>query len=178
MHKAVTDKREKKALLNKRQSRGAQLVNFSVGDYVLRSRVNDKYVSKLFVTWVNPYVVTEADSHSFRVRHLVTGTEQDVHPSRLKFYSDDKLEVNEKLLEYTATQGVMLKVDKLLEHRWNQAIHDYEVLVKWHCLEDIERSWEPTKSLVKDAAVLIQAYVEVALDTELSSHLDKIWHQN
>ncbi|KAG3060927.1 hypothetical protein PI124_g17444 [Phytophthora idaei] len=85
MHREVLDKREKVTLQNKKRSSGAQEANFSVGDYVLRSRVDEKFRNKLVVTWIGPYVVTRADTHSFRVKHLVTGDEQDVHASRLKF---------------------------------------------------------------------------------------------
>ncbi|OWZ13276.1 hypothetical protein PHMEG_00013425 [Phytophthora megakarya] len=52
MHCAVKDKREK--------------------------QVDEKHDNKLQVMWVGPYQVTRADAHSFRVKHLVTGDEQDV----------------------------------------------------------------------------------------------------
>ncbi|KAE8953858.1 hypothetical protein PF005_g33690 [Phytophthora fragariae] len=42
MHRAVTDARLKQTLLNKKSERGDNMVNFDVGDYVLRSRVDEK----------------------------------------------------------------------------------------------------------------------------------------
>ncbi|OWZ00171.1 hypothetical protein PHMEG_00028706, partial [Phytophthora megakarya] len=156
-------------LLNKRKSRGAQVVNFSVGDYVLRSRVDERRHSKLLVTWVGPYVITRADSHSFRVRHLITGAEQDVHASRLKFYADSDLEVTEELLEHVAAQGIVLKVKQLIKHKWNEQSRGFELLVSWCGLETIENSWEPLQSLAKDVPALIHDYVAAANDAKLTA---------
>eukprot|EP00644_Phytophthora_capsici_P011787 jgi/Phyca11/123307/e_gw1.50.435.1 len=53
----LEDQRLKQRLLNKKRERGENLVNFSVGDFVLRSRVDEKHGNKLQVTWVGPYRV-------------------------------------------------------------------------------------------------------------------------
>ncbi|OWZ21811.1 hypothetical protein PHMEG_0003591 [Phytophthora megakarya] len=144
----TTDKREKITLLSKRKSGDAQEVSFSVGDFVLRSRVDERRHNKLLVIWIDPYVVTRADSHSFRVRHLVTGNEQDVHASRLKFYADTDLEVTEELLEHVAAQDIVLKA--------------------------IEDSWEPFKSLAHDSPVLVHSYVKAANDAKLATAFQKL----
>ncbi|ETN02740.1 hypothetical protein PPTG_23880 [Phytophthora nicotianae INRA-310] len=174
MHCAVKGKREKTTLLNKRKSRGAQEVNFSVGDYVLRSRVDERRHNKLLVTWIGPYVVTRADSHSFRVRHLVTGKEQDVHASRLKFYADSDLEVTEELLEHVASQGIVSKVNRLNKHRWIEQKQVYELLLSWCGLEPIEDSWEPFRSLAQDIPALTRTYVEAAEDAKLATAFQKL----
>ncbi|KAJ8578234.1 hypothetical protein ON010_g972 [Phytophthora cinnamomi] len=103
LHQPIPDQRLKQRLLNKKRERGENVVNFDVGDYVLRSRVDEKRGNKLLVTWHGPYTVVRADAHSFRVRHLVTGDELDVHPSRLKFYADSSLHVTEEILEHVAS---------------------------------------------------------------------------
>lgn len=41
MHKVVEDARLKQTLLNQKKARGENIVNFSIGDYVLRSRVDE-----------------------------------------------------------------------------------------------------------------------------------------
>ncbi|OWZ14903.1 hypothetical protein PHMEG_00011537 [Phytophthora megakarya] len=140
--------------------------NFDVGDYVLRSRVDQKHNDKLLVTWIGPYQVVQADEHSFRVKHLVTGTEHDVHSSRLKFYADDSFEVTEEIREHVAAQGIMLTVAELIEHRWNNAKSAYEILVSWKGLEPIEDSWETLPGLCKDIPVMVKSYA-VAKGDEL-----------
>ncbi|KAG3118918.1 hypothetical protein PI125_g2464 [Phytophthora idaei] len=129
MHCDVEDQRLKQRLLNKKRERGENLVNFAVGDYVLRSRVDERQDNKLQVTWVGPYRVVRADTHSFTVEHLVTGELTDVHASRLKTYADDSLEVTEVLLEHVTSQGIVLAVNELKDHRWNTSIEDCELLV-------------------------------------------------
>ncbi|KAE9276605.1 hypothetical protein PR003_g29016 [Phytophthora rubi] len=172
MHKVMDDQKLKQRLLNKKRQRGENLVNFAVGDYVLRSRIDEKKGSKLLVTWVGPYRVVRADPYSFCIQHLVTGAEMDVHASRLKFYADDSLEVNEELLEHISAQGIILAVEKLKAHRWNPDIDDYEILVQWKGLEEIEDSYEPLTSLAKDVSALVTAYIENA-DEQLKSY----WRQ-
>ena len=117
MHRSVELVRERRTKANKQRKRYQLIPNFSVGDYVLRSRVDEKCQNKLLVTWVGPYRVVRADSHSFRVQHLITKDEIDVHPSRLKFYADDKLQVTEEILEHIASQGIVLGVQQIKGHR-------------------------------------------------------------
>ncbi|OWY93630.1 hypothetical protein PHMEG_00036901 [Phytophthora megakarya] len=172
MHKAVADARLKQTLLNKKKERGDNMVNCSVGDYVQRSRVDEKGQNKLLVTWMGPYVVTEAQPYNvFKVKHLVTGAETEVHASRLKFFADKDLEVTEELLEHIASQGIMLRVRELMHHRWNNMSRCFEIRVGWHGLEAIEDSWEPLATLYKDVITLVQQYVTRKEDPKLERHL-------
>ncbi|POM62524.1 hypothetical protein PHPALM_28314 [Phytophthora palmivora] len=143
-----------------KKERGENVVDFDVGDYVLRSRVDKKKGNKLLVTWQGPYKVVRADAHSFRVSHLITGYEVDVHASRLKFYQDSSLNVTEELLEHVASQGIVLAIEELKRHRWNSATKDYEVLVSWKGLESVEDSWEPLTSLAKEVKILLDHYIQ------------------
>jgi len=58
-----------------------------------------------------------ADTHSFAVKHLVTGAESDVHASRLKYYADKGFAVAVEVIEHVASQGIALAVAELKEHR-------------------------------------------------------------
>uniref|UniRef100_H3GKC6 Chromo domain-containing protein n=1 Tax=Phytophthora ramorum TaxID=164328 RepID=H3GKC6_PHYRM len=127
------------------------MVNFTIGDYVLRSRVDEKGQNKLLITWVGLYAVTATQQFNvFWARYLVTGEELDVDASRLKFFADKDLKVTEELLEHVAAQGIILRVRELLQHRWNNQSWAYEILVGWHGLEVFEDSWEPLVRLYKD----------------------------
>jgi hypothetical protein len=174
-HKAVADARLKQTLLNKKRERGDNLVNFNVGDFVLRSRVDEKGQNNLLVTWVGPYAVTAAQAHNvFKVKHLVTGEELAVHSSRLKFFADKDLEVTEEILEHVAAQGIMIRVRELLQHRWNDRSRSYKILVGWHGLEAIEDSWEPLGAMRKDVSALVQEYVAKSKDAKLERHLQEL----
>ncbi|KAE8997590.1 hypothetical protein PR001_g19545 [Phytophthora rubi] len=140
-------------------------------DYVLRPRVDQKHYDKLLVTWVGPYQVVRADAHSFAVRHLLTGEEMDAHPSRLKFYADQLLDVTAELREHIAAQGLVLSVNELKEARWNKEKKDYEVLVSWKGLESIEDSWEPTAQLSKDIPVLLTQFAAKSNNRKFEQHV-------
>ncbi|KAE9340815.1 hypothetical protein PR003_g10294 [Phytophthora rubi] len=109
------DKRLKQRLLNKKRECGENVINFTEGDYVLRSRVDEKSGNKLLVTWVGPYRVLRAEAQSYLIQHLITGAELDVHASRMKFYADASLNVTEELVEHISSQGVVLAIVKLKE---------------------------------------------------------------
>ncbi|KAE9275909.1 hypothetical protein PF008_g29226 [Phytophthora fragariae] len=172
MHQEVTDQRERRTLLNKKRAEGYQMVNLSIGDYVLRSRVDEKNQNKLLVTWVGPYVVTKCNAHPFTVKHLVTGRESNVHASRLKFFAESDLEVTEELREHIAAQGIVLKVEAIRQHRWNEDVHDYQLAISWEGLEAIEDSWEPLKVMHQDIKVLVDAYVDRAKDEKLTTYFN------
>ncbi|ETN08089.1 hypothetical protein PPTG_11957 [Phytophthora nicotianae INRA-310] len=173
MHKAVAVERDRQTQRNKKGQRGAKKVNFSVGDFVLRSRVDQKHQDKLLVTWIGPYQIVKADVHSFVVRHLATGAESDVHASRLKYYADKDFEVTEEVIEHVASQGIVLAVAELKENRWCAVKRDYELLVLWKGLDPIEDSWEPLQSLWKEIPVMIRAYAERTKGDSLLKHVTR-----
>lgn len=53
-----------------------------------------------------------------------------VHPSRLKMHADDSLNVTEELIDHIASQGTLLAVEAIVEHRMNSDMRAYEVKVK------------------------------------------------
>ncbi|KAG2913562.1 hypothetical protein PC119_g25068 [Phytophthora cactorum] len=173
MHCVVDDKRLEQRLLNKKRERGENLVNFTVGDYVLRSRVDEKQRNKIQVTWVGPYRVLRADTHSFRV-HLLTGDKLNMHASRLTIYADDNLEMADELLEHISAQGIVLVVDKLKDHQWNGNINAYEIKVRWKGLQPIEDSYKPMTDLAKEIRVLMDNYVKPTDDQELYEFWQKV----
>ncbi|GMF43906.1 unnamed protein product [Phytophthora fragariaefolia] len=108
------------------------LENFNVGDFVLCSRVDERLRgNKLMLRWVGPYRVTEAREYSFAIEHLITGDVFEVHGSRLKFYDDASLEVDEEILEHVAKQGIVLGVERIREPRFNPITKQWELLVSY-----------------------------------------------
>ncbi|ETI44902.1 hypothetical protein F443_10417 [Phytophthora nicotianae P1569] len=82
---------------------------------------------------------------------------------------DKSLNVNEELLEHVASQGIVLKVDGVRDHRWNDRIKDYELLMHWHGLEAIEDSWEPMKSVRKDVRLMVENYAKQTSDNDFTA---------
>ncbi|POM77632.1 Chromodomain containing hypothetical protein [Phytophthora palmivora] len=166
-HRSVEAERKKQDRRYRDRPHFKQDVNFSVGDYVLRSRVDEKlHANKLRIMWVGPYRVIASTDYYFTVEHLVNGSTMDVHPSRLKFYADNSLDVSDELLDHIASQGTLLAVEAIVEHRLNSDMKAHEVKVKWLGLETIEDSWEPLKTIGEDVPQLLLEYAKIANDDD------------
>jgi hypothetical protein len=81
------------------------------------------------------------------------------HPSRVKFYAEADLDVNDEILEHVSRQGVLLKVEKVLDARWNADVSNYQLLVKWDGLEEIESSWENLDKMKRETPKIVDAYL-------------------
>ncbi|OWZ11444.1 hypothetical protein PHMEG_00015530 [Phytophthora megakarya] len=92
---------------------------------------------------------------------MVTGDRSAKHASRLKFYSDDSLDVTGELLEPVSSQGISLAVGKLKKHKWNSDLNGFIILVGWKVLQSIEDSYEPIGDLANEIRVLVDNYVAI-----------------
>ncbi|KAF1330768.1 hypothetical protein FI667_g4937, partial [Globisporangium splendens] len=170
MHLVVKEKKRNQTQYNVEKRKGKP-VNFSVGDYVLRSRVDERRgLGKLMVTWTGPFRVVEACEYYFVVEHLITKDRTDVHASRLKFYRDDSLNVTHELIEHVGAQDTLLGVERICNHKFNDNMKSYELLVKWKGFEDIEDSWEPVESIRADVPDLVKRYVDQSGDRKLQRY--------
>ncbi|POM77486.1 hypothetical protein PHPALM_5120 [Phytophthora palmivora] len=167
MHAEVADKKERRRLYQQSEKKGV-MCNFSVGDYVLWSRVDSRLKGgKLLVRWVGPFRITEARPYSFMVQHLLSGKEYEVHGSRLKFFEDSTLNVNEELVEHVANQGLVLGVAAIVGHRINPDTAKKELLVAWDGLEAIENSWGPLEVMLHDVPTKVHQYAAASGDASL-----------
>ncbi|OWZ11151.1 hypothetical protein PHMEG_00015874 [Phytophthora megakarya] len=133
--------REKRRLKNMARSKGSAC-NFSIGDFVLWSRID----SRLSTDKLKRYVM---------------------HGSRLKFYTDSSLEVNEEMLAHVANQGMVLGVQDITNHRKENGI--WRLLASWEGLQSEEDSWEGLASLQRDVPASVEQYVHASDDPELTS---------
>ncbi|GMF60931.1 unnamed protein product [Phytophthora fragariaefolia] len=167
MHMDAVDRKEGRRLYQQAQKKG-DICNFSAGDFVLWSRVDARLESgKLLARWVGPFQVEEVKSHSFLIRHLLTRAVHEVHGSRLKFYHDPSLKLSEELVEHIAKQGIVLGVEGILQHRYNETSRQHELLISWLGLESIEDSWEPLDVMLADIPTKVNEYAASQDDAEL-----------
>ncbi|KAG2835279.1 hypothetical protein PC118_g15339 [Phytophthora cactorum] len=118
MHRDLGEAKTKQTRRNQKNQRSAHPVNFHVGDYVLWSGIESRLkTNKLFVKWVDPYKVVDAKPNSFTVKHLIDGSNRDIHPSRFKRYADSLFDVMEEIREHISNQDIYLTVRGLLDHR-------------------------------------------------------------
>ena len=176
IHYDVLTIAEKKRLLRQKMKRGENTINFGVGDMVLWSDVDRRQPrNKLLVTWRGPFQITETiGTHLFVIKHLIDGTEHEVHAQRLKFYCDESLEVSEELAEFIMGQGSVLTVEAFLDHRWNTTSLIFELLVKWKGFSALEQSWEPLLTLFEDVPKLVDDYMKYVNEPEKSRMLETL----
>ncbi|KAF1332443.1 hypothetical protein FI667_g3535, partial [Globisporangium splendens] len=145
-----------------------QVCSFSVGDFVLWLRVDTRLGgNKVMVRLLRPFRVVAALPHSFLIQHLITGDKNEVHGSRLKFYSDSSLNVDEELLEHVSLQGITLGVASIVDHRRNPTSKKWELLISWQRLQSIEDSWEPLNNMLHDVLAKVREYAKVRGAREL-----------
>ncbi|KAH9115474.1 hypothetical protein LEN26_012978 [Aphanomyces euteiches] len=175
MHQEVLDalsSKRKRGRAARVKKKGVKLAEFDVGDYVLYMDVWGVSPSKLNVTWRGPAQVVKATSGwIFEIQNLITGIVREAHASRLKFYADESLNVDEELLSHVAHNADGHVVDHLVDCRFNPKTAAFEVLVSWRGLQEIENSWEPATNLQEDIPVVLKRYVQEHGDKEVVSDM-------
>ncbi|KAG2761574.1 hypothetical protein PC129_g20902 [Phytophthora cactorum] len=171
IHQEVTDMKERQQLRDMAAHKGSP-VNFEVGDLVLWSRIDQRLPNhKLIDQWVGLFKVVAALPHTFEIEHLVTVRKYEGHPSRLKFYADAELSTTTEILELVSSQRMVLGVDRFVNHRFNQQINRWELLVSWLGLQAIGNSWEPLTTLLQDVPAKIHEYADASGVDELRAQL-------
>jgi hypothetical protein len=159
----------KRAAQNRQMLKKTNSTAFEVmeGDYVLWSRVDENtHYPKLLVTWIGPFRVKECLPYSCVLEHVITGKEREAHHSRLKFYSDQYLDLTEEILDHVSNQGVTLAVGAIEAARHNPGTNRWELLVKWKGLEALESSWEPFLVMYGEVPLLVTRFIEQLKDEE------------
>ncbi|GMF45657.1 unnamed protein product [Phytophthora fragariaefolia] len=171
LHREVARRKEQRRAYEVGRGNG-QGCDFAEGDYVLWSRVDTRLGgAKLQVRWVGPFRVVRALLHSFMVTHLITRDEYEVHGSRLKHYCDAVLGTTAEIRAHVATQGIVLGVRAIVDHRYDPAAQAWQLLVAWRGLEEEENSWEPFTAIHHDVPTLVAQYVESAGVSDLAALL-------
>ena len=138
-----------------------QPVNFEVGKYVLVADVQASVGSKLKVQWKGPFrVVRLPSAYVSTVQDLISGNERDVHNTRINFYSDSQLNVNEELLATVEHNSPHFEtVTKMTGLRFNSQKNQYEVQCKWRNFAHEEPTWEPLQNLQEDVPEFLDKFL-------------------
>lgn len=148
------------------------MVQFAIGDFVLYADVCASTRTKLSVRWCGPArVVGTVSNWIFTIEHLVTGEHREAHGSRLKFYADASLAVSEDLLQHVAHNS---EGDNLREVRYDLKSNQFQFLVHWRGLHELEDSWEPAHTLLEDVPALVKVFARDHLDDPTVKRLAKV----
>lgn len=167
MHKNINSLVATRRLRSKAHAEGRQDANFMVGDYVLWSKVDKQMpTNKLQVTWLGPFQIVKCNAYSHVIQHLLTKKQFEAHESRLKFFRDSLLNITEEIKRHIANQDVLLDVNELCAHKFNSSRKNYEILLSWRGLEEVEDSWEPLTKLIEDVPILVMEYALTTNDNK------------
>ena len=101
----------------------------------------------------------------FDVENIVDHSKRWVHDDRTRLYSDEKLEVREKIKNNVSHDNKCYQIEQFHACRTNPQNVQHEVLVQWRGLEEDEHSWEPLKNLFEDVLELVKIFL-----TRLKKH--------
>jgi hypothetical protein len=159
MHSEIVEKKRKKRQSNLKSQRSVTDVNFDVGDYVLVSTGLRTPAGKLSPTWSGPFVVVKVISDwIFKVRHLLTTMEQDVHSRRIRFYEDSSLGITEDIKDFIQDSTQSYEIEGLSELR--NSDDGLEVLVSWRGFEPHERTWENLDQISAAAPKMVKEFLD------------------
>jgi hypothetical protein len=150
-----------------------KLFIFGVGDYVLHANTYRQHLPKLNVNWRGPYrVIGTTGPLVFQIEDLLTKKQLEAHATRLRYYSDAKLNVDECIIDALTTQALYeFFVSKILSHRFDKSALTFEFEVKWSGFSELEASWEPLANLVVDVPDLLVEYASALIGSERSAVL-------
>jgi transposase InsO family protein len=165
MHATMTDESEKRRRAARERAanrQGVQLIRFSEGDFVLAATATGKAGHKLGLVWRGPKRIVRAlNDYTFEVQDLVAPFATTIrHAARLQLYREAARGQAEELMEQAIYGEGGHLVECIQDCRKSPATHQWEVLIKWYGLDDVEASWEPAEVIKEDVPVLFQRFVD------------------
>eukprot|EP00924_Labyrinthula_sp_SR-Ha-C_P002066 augustus_masked-scaffold_99-processed-gene-0.2-mRNA-1 protein AED:1.00 eAED:1.00 QI:0/0/0/0/1/1/3/0/1782 len=146
------------------RSRGL-IVQFAPGDYVMVSEQGtQEALSKLKLTWLGPYQVTQVLSESVYEVESIMGKRKVVHGTRMWFYGSRPPTMNPKLKSLFIHNISELEVDNIHRIRLTTGQEaKYEALVSWRGFERSRDTWQDLTLLYEDLSQMVRGYVEANL---------------
>jgi transposase InsO family protein len=134
---------------------------FIPGDYVLVTEVS-KLRWKLQAVKSGPFLVVRPVSPwVYRVQHVLTGQEREVHAERLEFYADRSLLLTEELKEHVRYQASTYEVQRIVDVRRSAAEtpSGWEVKLRWWGFSAAEDTWEDVMVCVECCPALLERFL-------------------
>ena len=106
-------------------------------------------------------MVATGDHNIFTVENLLSGHCEDAHATRLKYYHDASLSMNERLENHILdNDATLFVVDELLALERAEQDNTLLVFVKWQGFPDEDNSWEPIGNLVRDIPARLREWLQ------------------
>jgi len=145
--------------------RGAKIIDFDVGDFVLVAKPGNRNKDKTMSPWDGPALVVDTVSPKvFEVRHLLTGESRHYHVDFIKRYADKDLKVTTQLKNFVAASAIVTNVRDIFDHRFKDG--KWELLVAWEGFEDDEVTWQDLEQLYEDVPEMVISYLKSVVNVE------------
>ena len=92
------------------------------------------------------------------MENIIDSSKKWVHGDRIRFYSDQSLNITEEIRQQFAHDAERYQIEQLKDCRRNPETNDIEILVSWKGFSDNDNSWEPLKNLYEDVRTQIVTY--------------------
>lgn len=153
LHPIISHTLKENRRRHRQASEKGQLCNFAEGDFVLVAREDFTTGEKLCLRWRGPRRVTKAlNDFVYEVEDMRNGKLQEVHGSRMKFYSDSSLDTV-AIMSHVLSSETGMQVARLM--RLVESPNGIQVQVRWSglspeedTLEDIGRVYEDVPKML------------------------------
>ncbi len=128
----------------------------------MRTPTNQGHIPKLAVRWTGPYRVVEISSasHVFMIEHLLSKARFEAHASRLKFYADSAMDIDDVLIDSIETQDASaFTPERILGHHYDPKRAIFEFNIQWRGFNSEENSWEPFQTIYGSSPELVESYI-------------------
>jgi hypothetical protein len=171
MHHTVrsTATTRRAASLNAKNSTHAVVPNFDVGDFVLVARQVSHAADKLTRRCLGPQRVVKVISEwVYSVEDLRHGEVQDVDATRLRYYADEKLNVDADLINQVAHNEQGFPVAGFKELTYSNEDKCFVFGVSWHGFEEADDTYEFLETMMADVPQKVSAYLDRHPDKDLA----------
>ena len=115
---------------------------------------------KLTIQWLGPRRIIEALSDwVYLVEDLRDRRRTIHHISRLKLFATADLLVTQDLLDHVAYVEGGHIVEALIDCKYNRQAKEWNILVKWMGIDEIENTWEPLSTLLEDVPAIVHKMI-------------------
>jgi len=144
----------------------AVITNFVIGDFVLHANTYRRHTVKILVKWKGPYRVIKCVNNWVYVIEEIHSDPLSrlsftVHSTRMKFYSDHLLDLDDYIMDSIAIQDASdLKIDFIVSHSYNEDESTFYLEVKWLGFDNTENTNQSFTDLIFDSPTLLKNYIE------------------
>ena len=159
IHSTVEETRINKRI-QKNLKRPYPAANFTIGDYVLYAMPQQPYSGNLAFKWHGPArIVKIVSDFVSSVENLVTKDISDIHAQRLRFYSDESLNLTDELLTQIAHDDQGFEIEDIVEAKCDRK-GLWSLKIRWRGMPAEFDHWEGLSHFLSECPRHVISFVK------------------